>query len=198
MERIGRILLPIPNSREMPASRAQVRMSLKDVHRIRLGILFADAAAAMGLRGASVERLGPFTSFQHSYRDAPMPVELKLIDARFQAARLRYGADRVVERNVQGFLALARHLQAKKADVVFLLAPSSPEIREAFSEFRELETRAAASLREFAPLLDLQDASSLTSMDFADTVHLTTHGRTQVWPSLRAYLLSRLPDCGTP
>jgi hypothetical protein len=198
IERLARTLLPIPNSRNMPAGVEQVQMPWEQARRSRLGILFADAVTSTGLRGARIERAGPFASYQHSYRDVPQPAELKSIEARFQAARLRPIADREVERNVRGFIALAQHLRADKGDVVFLLTPASAEVVDEFIEFRELETRASMLLREAAPLLDLSDGSSLASTDFADTLHLTTHGRTQLWPALNAYLLSHLPDCSRP
>jgi hypothetical protein len=150
----------------------------------------------MGLRGASFERLGPFASRQHAYRDVPRRADLKMLDARFQAARLRPLAERGIEHNASGFVALARQLTSERRKVAFILTPSTPEVRENLDQFREPANRATVMLRDVAPLLDLREARSLGDADFADNLHLTTQGRMRLWPELRSFLHSRVPGCG--
>jgi hypothetical protein len=195
MKRFPRTLLPLPNAASMPAGVEQSPMAEYARRQHRLGILFEDAVTAMGLRGERLEHLGPFTSAQHVYRDLLQPAELKLTDARFQAERLRPIAATGIERNATGFDELARHLQAHGTRVAFLLAPVSPEVRQSLDAFREPVDRATAMLRETATMLDLRYAPGLSSVDFGDTLHLTTRGRQLMWPELRAFLRAQLADC---
>jgi len=194
LERFPRNLLPLPSPDTMPSGIEQVSLSAFAQRGNRLGILFSDAVAAIGLRGEQLERLGPFMSTRHSYRGPPRPAYLKMLDARFQAERLRPVAEHGIERSASGFVTLARQLSSEHRAVAFLLTPSSQEVRQNLEPFRAPANRAIAMLSDAAPLLDLRDAP-LAEEDFADTAHLTDQGRLQLWPELRSFLRSRMPDC---
>lgn len=195
-DRLPRTLMPLPVADSMPPGFVQAPLSPFSERRNRLGILFTDAVTASGLRGASFERLGPFATTQHAYRDLPQSADQKMFDARFQAARLGPLAERGIERNASGFAALARQLSSEGRKVAFLLTPSSPEVRENLERLREPANRATAMLSDAAPLLDLREVRSLDDADFADNLHLTTQGRMRLWPELRSFLHSRVPGCG--
>lgn len=190
-----RALLPLESAASMPAGIEQVPLSEFARRRNQLGILFTDAITALGLHGGRFENLGPFTSSQHLYRGTPRSRELKLIDAGFEAEHLRPLAAEGIGRNAAAFAVLARHRQADHTRVAFLLAPTSPEMRESLEEFSDPVNRATATLHAVAPLLDLRQSDALSPEDFADSLHLTARGRQLMWPALRAFLRSQLPDC---